>query len=262
MNVLNKRIDLRFEFMAFIYKTTNIKNGKIYIGKSKFNNPKYLGSGLKISYAIKKYGVNFFSKEILEECAEHDVNSREEYWIAFYNSRDDSVGYNISKGGDGGAHYWATLTDEERIAHNKKISESKIGKTHAPHTTNTREKQSESFWKYVNDNPTFISDRALKKCKKYICIDHGLNKLYRTSNLKEFCKDHELSVQAMQHYSRTRKNFYKNRWSCVFDTFVDMTECAIIKAVIDECVKNNQEYRTKIGISRKQYNGTMRNKNS
>lgn len=36
-----------------VYKTTNLINGKIYIGKDKYNNPKYLGSGKNIRRAIK-----------------------------------------------------------------------------------------------------------------------------------------------------------------------------------------------------------------
>ena len=39
-----------------IYKTTNLINGKIYIGKNKGNNNWYLGSGKLLIYAIKKYG--------------------------------------------------------------------------------------------------------------------------------------------------------------------------------------------------------------
>jgi len=39
-----------------IYKTTNLINGKYYIGKDKYNNPSYLGSGFILYQAIKKYG--------------------------------------------------------------------------------------------------------------------------------------------------------------------------------------------------------------
>ena len=82
--------------MAFIYKTTNIINNKIYVGKSKFNNPDYLGSGLKIAGAIKKYGKKNFSKSIIEECLDSDVNAREIFWISQFNSTDETLGYNIS----------------------------------------------------------------------------------------------------------------------------------------------------------------------
>jgi group I intron endonuclease len=86
-----------------IYKTTNLINNKIYIGKDCYNNPKYLGSGLLLNKAIKKYGKGNFKKEIIEHCStkEH-LNEREIYWIEYYNSRDSNIGYNIAKGGHGG----------------------------------------------------------------------------------------------------------------------------------------------------------------
>lgn len=86
-----------------IYKTTNILNGKFYIGKDKYNDPKYLGSGIYLIQAIKKYGKNNFIKEILCECDTNDeANIQERYWIRKLNSQNRDIGYNISEGGDGG----------------------------------------------------------------------------------------------------------------------------------------------------------------
>jgi len=86
-----------------IYKTTNLVNGKIYIGQDKNNNPTYLGSGKILHLAFQKYGIENFNKEILEECgSEEDLNEREKYWIGFYNSTDRKIGYNIALGGNGG----------------------------------------------------------------------------------------------------------------------------------------------------------------
>jgi len=86
-----------------IYKTTNLINGKIYIGKDKHNNPKYLGSGKSLQYAIKKYGSENFKKEILEYCnSEEQLCQCEIKWINLYNSMDRSIGYNMTEGGKGG----------------------------------------------------------------------------------------------------------------------------------------------------------------
>lgn len=86
-----------------IYKTTNLVNGKIYIGQDKYNNPRYLGSGKILHLAFQKYGIENFNKEILEECESvEDLNEREKYWIGFYNSTDRKIGYNIALGGNGG----------------------------------------------------------------------------------------------------------------------------------------------------------------
>ena len=51
---------------GFIYITTNLVNGRKYLGQcSKLNDQKYLGSGKYIKKAIKKYGRSNFSREIV-----------------------------------------------------------------------------------------------------------------------------------------------------------------------------------------------------
>lgn len=91
----------------FIYKVTNIINGKFYIGKHSTNNldDGYMGSGLYISRAKKKYGSEFnkiFKREILEDCDSLDIlNEQEKYYIDI----DDILCMNIAKGGTGGDTY-------------------------------------------------------------------------------------------------------------------------------------------------------------
>ena len=76
-------------------------DGKFYIGKDMHNNPKYLGSGLLLNRAIKKYGKSNFKKEVLEICEnEKDLNIKEKYWIK--KLKAISNGYNIAEGGFGG----------------------------------------------------------------------------------------------------------------------------------------------------------------
>jgi hypothetical protein len=86
-----------------IYKITNLVNNKIYIGKDTTSDPKYFGSGLLIKRAFEKYGSEKFIKEIIDTSDDYDELSKKEiYWISFYNSTDKKIGYNISRGGDGG----------------------------------------------------------------------------------------------------------------------------------------------------------------
>lgn len=87
----------------YIYKTTNNINGKIYIGQRSYNGDilkdSYLGSGIALKHAVKKYGKLSFSKEILEIVDRTTINDREIYWIDFYKARDKEIGYNIHEGG-------------------------------------------------------------------------------------------------------------------------------------------------------------------
>lgn len=86
-----------------IYKITNLINDKIYIGKDTTSDKNYYGSGVLIKRAIKKYGIENFKKEILEECvSNNELCLKEKYWIDLFNSNNLKIGYNISKGGDGG----------------------------------------------------------------------------------------------------------------------------------------------------------------
>jgi len=106
---------------GFIYETTNILNGKRYIGLCTHENPIktegkiYLGSGTIIKNAIKHYGASVFTRRILEICdTEQEMLEAEIKWISESNPE-----YNIEKGGRAGIssrlkEYWSTMTAEER----------------------------------------------------------------------------------------------------------------------------------------------------
>ena len=69
--------------MGFVYKTTNLIDGKIYIGKYSGKDKKYLGSGTYLKNAINKYGRENFIREIIEDGLSDDkiLCQREIYWI-------------------------------------------------------------------------------------------------------------------------------------------------------------------------------------
>lgn len=99
--------------MAYIYKITNKINNKIYIGKTLFSIEKRWQEHCHDSKintkekrplysAMRKYGIENFCIEKIEECSEDIVNEREIYWIEYYGSF--KYGYNATEGGDG-KHY-------------------------------------------------------------------------------------------------------------------------------------------------------------
>lgn len=97
-----------------IYKITNKINGKIYIGQTmksleeRFQkhcwgtseNDKY-HLNMAIKKAIKKYGKDNFTIELVEEVEQNKLDEREVYWISFYDSYNK--GYNCTLGGQNGA---------------------------------------------------------------------------------------------------------------------------------------------------------------
>ena len=126
----------------YIYKTTNLVNGKIYIGKSQNDfNPSYIGSGSILKKAIKKYGRSNFNVEIIDECHDLvDLDFKEIYWIEKYNSTDPKLGYNITKGGTGGDTYSNNS--------NYPIIIEKLKRRR--HTEETKRKISENNWQSKN----------------------------------------------------------------------------------------------------------------
>lgn len=81
-----------------IYKTTNLINGKIYIGQYSGKRKSYLGSGIILKQAVKKYGKENFKRDTLEVCCSRkQLNDREIYWINFFKSTIPNIGYNIGK---------------------------------------------------------------------------------------------------------------------------------------------------------------------
>lgn len=120
-----------------IYITTNLINGKKYIGRDSKNDPKYLGSGHALLRAIKKYGKQNFKKEILEECADFDeLQEREEYWLSHYDAGRNDEFYNMHNHSIGGS-LGINMSDETR----KKLRDFNLGKKLS---LETKRKMSES----------------------------------------------------------------------------------------------------------------------
>ena len=87
-----------------IYKTTNNINGKYYIGKHKTRDldDNYLGSGKILNYAIKKHGINNFTREYLFIFDnEEDMNNKELELVNESFIKEDT-NYNLKIGGEGG----------------------------------------------------------------------------------------------------------------------------------------------------------------
>jgi group I intron endonuclease len=120
--------------MPYIYKITNILNGKIYIGQSTSNRWRYFGGGKVIKQALSKYGKHNFTKELLVEgeMDQQELDEIEIFMIWLYDSTNHNTGYNILKGGFGGRNI--IITEETRM----KMSRSHKGKSKKPFTTEHR----------------------------------------------------------------------------------------------------------------------------
>ncbi len=98
-----------------IYKITNKVNGKCYIGQSinikrrwrqhkeTYVNPASENYDYPLYKAIRFYGLENFSFEVLEECQPEKLNEKEIYWIEVFKSYDN--GYNQDRGGNNFARF-------------------------------------------------------------------------------------------------------------------------------------------------------------
>lgn len=161
--------------MGLIYRIINLQNNKIYIGKTTVDlstrwsqhiyeakTPTCKGYNFVLHKAIRKYGKNNFSIEVIDAIDDSILEEREKFWISYYNCMIPN-GYNMTFGGEGSIkidrdkvrNLWnqgtMTLTD---IANELQCSKEAI-------RTILRIQE-----------PTFSSDeaqeRALKKCRKKV----------------------------------------------------------------------------------------------
>lgn len=77
----------------------------MYIGRDAKSDPKYLGSGIFLKKAIKKYGKQNFLKIIIEKLTENSTKleliEREYFWLKIFNVSEDKNFYNISMNNGG-----------------------------------------------------------------------------------------------------------------------------------------------------------------
>lgn len=132
-----------------IYKATNKKNNKSYIGQTinSLDDRKYghilsskQNSDLVFHQAIRKYGEDNFDWEILEECSSiEELNEREMFYIKELDTY--GKGYNMNEGGWNATHDKKTI---EKMSKSRKEWHSKndttgennpfYGKTHSEET--------------------------------------------------------------------------------------------------------------------------------
>lgn len=119
-----------------IYLIKNLVNNKIYIGQSadikrriqeylrsaqpeKYSKKSERDSKTHLHLAMKKYGIENFSVNILQICEKENLDTLEKKWILLLNSDDPNSGYNETPGGQksfapsGEKHSQAKLTQKE-----------------------------------------------------------------------------------------------------------------------------------------------------
>lgn len=87
--------------MIGIYKIENLINHKKYIGQSVHIERRWVEHCIPsntsvIANAIKEFGKENFSFQVIEECSQNELDQREAYWITFYDCIVPN-GYNVAE---------------------------------------------------------------------------------------------------------------------------------------------------------------------
>lgn len=156
--------------MNYLYKITNTVNDKIYIGihKTEDINDGYMGSGKVIKAAIKKYGLENFSKEILEffDTYEAALEREKEIVTDEFLLREDV--YNLRRGGTGGFDYInreglsIRNIDKNNTLERSKLANKRkdeLSKMNSEWRTSYNKKMSISMKEFYKDKPGYFSGR-------------------------------------------------------------------------------------------------------
>lgn len=175
-----------------VYKTTNRLDGSFYIGKHKTDhiNDNYLGSGILLNRAIKKYGKQNFSREILKIFHTEEDAFNYERTIVTEELTSDPLCYNLSTGGMGGRKHHAEtckIMSEKakgRTPWNKgraiwsdeqKLQISYNSKNRPPQSEETRQKRIQSRKGYTHSKDTVKKIREKLLGRRYSA--ESLNKM-------------------------------------------------------------------------------------
>lgn len=212
----------------FIYKITNLKNGKVYVGQTINSKPssrfsrhkndlkknKHINKHLQASW--NKYGETSFSFEIIERIsseANFDLHSLERYWIKFYNSKNPGHGYNKTDGGEGTRGFIPSELSKKRMSEaqqRRKLSPdykpNMLGKNH---TDEAKKKISiasscENSRRYGSSNPKLSEFNKINKSKKIICINQFTLERLVFDSLKSAADYFSITSQSIFYRMKTR----------------------------------------------------------
>jgi hypothetical protein len=146
----NDGAEINPNYNGFIYVTTNLVNGRWYIGScwcKNMDRTGYLGSGTLLLRAIKKYGRKNFRREIIFHYYDDDPFGLKDIETAFLQDVDaagDSQSYNLKNYGYGLP--WGENSNAP-VEVRKKWSENSYWRNHPPPHMDRLQKGRETFAK-------------------------------------------------------------------------------------------------------------------
>lgn len=198
--------------MIGIYKITNQINKKSYIGQSVNIKQRWRAHRTRafnsdelekpLYRAIRKYGLKNFNFEILEECKKEDLNCKEKYWIAYFNTNDPDFGYNLTIGGDSVKDSYKFLTEKDILEIKamllNNIQQEKIAK---------KFNVSQAVISYINNGKEYYHEDwtyPIKRGNVSTCpFDRvELKKKIREQSINEIAKENNVAFSTIQKWCK------------------------------------------------------------
>lgn len=222
-----------------VYKTTNLLNGKFYIGshQTKFIDDNYYGSGRILKLALKKYGKENFKRDVICLCKSLTVcrsieaqlvrHSIDKFGRECYNRSYNGTGAVL---GEGNAFFGKKHSNETR----KRLSlhaKSRTGKANPfynkTHSKDTKHKIRETRTNLGIDNDPEIMKRFLKRSTRWFCTPNGCYYSQRHASKMTGLTKTSIALRCLNpdkvvrpNY-QTDKNFWNKTWKENGYYFVD-----------------------------------------
>jgi len=239
-----------------VYKHTNNINGKIYVGitqqkpEDRFKSGSSYVGNKHFKSAIKKYGWNNFSHEILEDNLDRkEAMLKETHYINFFESNNSSKGYNKSTGGEA-----PILNPETRIEYKERFSNLAKSRKGKPLSKETRIKIS-----IANKGKKFpgrgigktLSEETKLKISKSNSGKKRSEEVIEKNRLshlgKKISEDHKRKISESMKLVKAKKvigkNILTNKMTEIFNSVEDAAKH--FNLVNSSCITNCCKGRTK-----------------
>jgi group I intron endonuclease len=210
----------------FIYKTTCLINGLIYIGQkaTDVNINNYLGGGTLLNKDIKKFGRKNFIRETIEDNIDNIdlLDEREKYWINFYDSKNPEIGYNMVDGGKGISNpvdsIRKAISEKIKGRHHTEETKRKINSRGRHHTEETKRKIGDA--NRGEKNKRFGKKYSSEEREKVSRSFQGRKKKYKN------CTSKYVGVSFVKSRNKWRAKIFYQKKEIHLGLFVNETDAA------------------------------------
>lgn len=234
----------------FVYKTTNLTNGKFYIGVhgAYSLNDQYLGSGITLRRAVMKYGSTNFKREILQEFTSYDECYEYEKQLVTQELIDSGQVYNLVTGGNGSRKMSAEVCEKNRVIALNKWKENREYMMSTVHSKQSCKRKSDAIKKYISEN----QDEFQAKMNR---INKDPVKIKKTSDKHRGMKR---TTESKQRMSDSRKQMLTNNKHLVgsgMKYVTDMSTMTLKRVPCDYILLDNEVFGNKVKKTSKEAAG-------